>query len=57
MRNYGYLLASKEETKLEGQGYIKKADAMAANFPFWSERKMFLFVPALAPIDEELFGL
>lgn len=46
-RNYGYLLASKEETRLEGQDYIKRAEKMQEEFPFWSERKMFLFVPAL----------
>jgi len=27
-RNYGYLLAQKEATRLEGNDYIKKADDM-----------------------------
>ena len=30
---------------------------MAKEFPYWAERRMFLFVPALQPIDETLFGL
>ena len=30
---------------------------MQENFPFWAERKMCFFVPALTPIDEKLFGL
>lgn len=46
-RNYGYLLAAKEATRLEGKDYIKKADEMAKEFPYWAERRMFLFVPAL----------
>lgn len=58
-RNYGYLLASKDETRLEGQDYIKRVNKMLEEegFPYWTEKKMLLFVPALQPIDEALYGI
>ena len=46
-RNYGYLLAKNDQTRLEGQDYIKKAEEMQKAFPYWSERKMGLFVPVM----------
>ena len=48
MRNYGYMLAKRDETRHEGQDYIAKADEMGMKYPYWSERRMSLFVPQLA---------
>lgn len=53
MRNYGYLLAKNDETRMEGNDYIKKAEELQTSFPFWSERKMGLFVPVMAVLDED----
>lgn len=55
-RNYGYLLAKNEQTRLEGQDLIQKADLMQQGFPFWAERKMCLFVPVMTMVDESQFG-
>ena len=52
LRNYGQLLAKNEETRLEGADYLKQAEAMSLQYPYWSERKMNLFVP-VTTIDEE----
>ena len=46
-RNYGYLLAKHDKTRLEGQDLIKKAEEMQMAYPYWSERKMGLFVPQM----------
>lgn len=56
-RNYGYLLAKNDETRLEGQDYIKQAEEMQKAFPYWSERKMGLFVPIMTTLDESQYGL
>lgn len=48
LRNYGYLLARKNETRLEGKDYITLAEEMQLKFPYWQERRMNLFVPVLA---------
>ena len=52
-RNYGYLLAKSDATRLEGQDLIKKADEMQKAFPYWSERKMGLFVPQMQALNDE----
>mmetsp|Transcript_15660 Transcript_15660/g.11395 ORF Transcript_15660/g.11395 Transcript_15660/m.11395 type:complete len:124 (+) Transcript_15660:203-574(+) len=52
LRNYGYILAAKEETRFEGQDFIKKAEELETQFPFWSERQMNLFVPIMSAIDK-----
>jgi len=54
-RNYGYLLAKHDETRLEGQDLIKKSDELQQAFPYWAERKMGLFVPVMQPVDEANF--
>ena len=51
-RNYGYLLAKHDATRLEGQDQIKKAEQMQQGFPYWSERRMGLFVPTMQALDE-----
>lgn len=51
LRNYGYILARNEETRHEGQDYIQQAEALETKFPYWSERKMNLFVPVMGVID------
>jgi hypothetical protein len=56
-RNYGYLLAQKEATRLEGNDHIKKADELQKFFPYWAERQMSLFAPSLQMIDEKDYGL
>lgn len=48
MRNYGYTIVQSEELKLEGQDYIKKADELERQFPYWSQRKLHFFVPILS---------
>ena len=53
-RNYGYLLAKDEQTRLEGNDYIKQADEMQKLYPHWSERKLNLFVPIMT-VDEASF--
>ena len=52
-RNYGYLLAKSDATRLEGQDLIAKADEMQKAFPYWSERKMGLFVPQMQALSDE----
>jgi hypothetical protein len=47
LRNYGYLLAKKEQTRLEGNDYIQKADNLQQGYPYWSERQLNLFVPKM----------
>ncbi len=56
-RNYGYLLASKDATRLEGNDFIKKAESMQESHPYWAERKMGLFVPVMAALEDEQFGI
>ena len=56
-RNYGYLLAKNDQTRLEGQDLIKKADTMQEGFVPWSERKMGLFVPVMGVVPDESIGL
>ena len=56
-RNYGYLLVKNDETRLEGQELIKKSDEMAKAFPYWSERRLGLFVPQMQAIQDDKFGL
>ena len=56
-RNYGYLLAKSDQTRLEGQDLINKADEMQKAFPYWSERKMGLFVPQMKALQDDEFGL
>jgi sulfur relay (sulfurtransferase) DsrF/TusC family protein len=51
LKKYGFLLARSEETRLEGNDYIKKAEQMEKLHPYWAERKMNLFVPVMT-IDE-----
>ena len=51
-KNYGYLLAKKPETQLEGQDLIRNAEEMMKTHPYWAERKMALFVPVAATIDD-----
>lgn len=51
LRSYGYTLARNQETRLEGNDYIDQATALEKGFPFWSERKMNLFVPVMALED------
>ena len=52
MRNYGYMLAKRPETSHEGKDYITKANETAAYYPYWSERRMSLFVPQIAHIED-----
>lgn len=52
-RNYGYLLAKSDATRLEGQDLIKKADELQKGFPYWSERKMTLFVPQMQALQDD----
>jgi len=52
-RMYGHLLTQHEETRMEGTDLIKEADKMQMMYPFWSERKLSLFVPVMT-IDETL---
>ena len=56
-RNYGYLLVKNDQTRLEGQDLIKKADQMAKAYPYWSERRMGLFVPQMQALQDDKFGL
>ena len=56
-RNYGYLLVKNDSTRLEGQDLIKKADEMQKAYPYWSERKMGLFVPQMKALNDDEFGL
>ena len=56
-RNYGYLLAANDATRLEGQDYIKQAEEMQKAFPYWSERKMGLFVPIMSTLEDSQYGL
>ena len=51
-RNYGYLLAKNDQTRLEGQDQIKKSDEMQKGFPYWSERRLGLFVPTMQAISD-----
>ncbi|CDW76305.1 UNKNOWN [Stylonychia lemnae] len=53
LRNYGYILARNEQTRLEGNDYIDQAEKLAVNYPYWAERKMNLFVPVMAAIDSD----
>ena len=53
LRNYGYLLARNEETRHEGKDYIEQAETLEVRFPYWSERKMNLFVPVMGPVLDE----
>ena len=52
-RMYGHLLTQHEETRMEGTDFIKKADELQMMYPYWSERKLSLFVPVMT-IDETL---
>jgi len=54
-RNYGYILAKHDATRLEGQDLIAKADEMQKKYPYWSERAMGLFVPKMVAIDDSRF--
>jgi len=36
---------------------IKKADDMQKAYPYWSERKMGLFVPTIQALSDDQFGL
>lgn len=56
-RNYGYMLAKNDSTRQEGQDFIARAEEMQKGFPYWSERKMGLFVPIMTTLDESQFGL
>jgi hypothetical protein len=56
-RNYGYLLAKREETRLEGNDFIKKADEMQAFHPYWAERQLGLFTPTLDMVADDLYGI
>ena len=38
LRNYGYTLAKHDETRLEGNDYIKQAEEAEKAYPYWSER-------------------
>jgi len=49
-RNYGYILAKHDETRLEGKDYIEKAERMEQGYPYWAERKLSLFVPVLQEV-------
>lgn len=51
LRNYGYLLARHDETRLEGKDYIEQAEKLEVLYPYWSERKMNLFVPVMGVED------
>ena len=51
-RNYGFLLAKDEATRLEGNDYIQQAEQLQKLYPQWSERKLNLFVPVLT-VDEQ----
>jgi hypothetical protein len=53
LRNYGYILARNEETRHEGQDYIKQAEALETRYPYWSERKLNLFVPVMGVVMDE----
>eukprot|EP00347_Sterkiella_histriomuscorum_P004387 403360655 len=52
LRNYGYILAKNNETRLEGNDYIDQAEKLSVNYPYWAERKMNMFVPIMSAIDE-----
>lgn len=56
-KNYGYMLAKRDETRHEGSDMIKNSEAMYMQYPYWAERKMQMFVPVMATLDEEQFGL
>ena len=57
LRNYGYLLARNEETRHEGKDYIEQAEKLETRFPYWSERKMNLFVPVMGIVMDETSGI
>ena len=52
-RNYGYLLVKNDSTRHEGQDLIEKSNEMAKQFPYWSERKMNLFVPQMQALQDD----
>jgi hypothetical protein len=57
LKNYGYLLAKHEDTRLEGNDYLKQAEHLGLQFPYWSERKMNLFVPVMTIDEDSLLNL
>ena len=56
-RNYGFLLANEEKTRLEGQDLIAAADRMQKTHPYWAERKMWLFVPVTATLSDDQYEM
>jgi hypothetical protein len=57
VRNYGYLLAKNDTTRLEGQDCIKKAEILQKSHPYWAERKLSLFVPVAATLSDEQYDM
>ena len=54
--NYGKVLARSDETREEGQEYIKRGSEMVAAFPRWHARKSQLFVPEVIEVDQIQFN-
>ena len=54
--NYGQILSRSEQTRLEGQDYLQRAEQMFQAYPQWAERKLNYFVPAMTIDDNQIFS-